>query len=251
MISGRIYTRGEWGARYKDGCGTRRLPAIYDFAHHSVTAEAGAAATLEQDKVMIRKLEYVGYLRFGFMPYSYIITRSGRIFQGTSDTRISAHTAGYNTRGIGIAILGNYMDIKPTLAQLSAYQWLLDSLRDRRVLASSAVLTPHCAVKATACPGVNFKPYIDDIEEGSRKAGIVDPASTARWTTERVALRKGPGTKYAVIRYLDAGTEVGQVYKQPSTPWCNVYRGPYIPGRYVIGWVNGTFLTATKPSNAH
>lgn len=241
-----IFSRAAWGARYRDGFGNRTLPATRDFQHHSVTASAGPNATLEQDCAKVRSLEYVGYVRFGGMSYTYVIAESGRVFQGHSIGRIGAHTAGYNTTGIGIALMGNYENLAFNAKQQAALVELLKYLRSKGYLAPAAVLTGHYQVKATACPGKNVKPLLPTIELLSRQAVTV-PSKIGRWATAPVVMYKGPGTKYGALVSYRKDTGFGFIYKQPLTGWTKVYRGP--EGSRVVGWVEGKYLTTTRPVN--
>lgn len=169
----RIIPRSEWGARYKDGFGTRSLPATTVFLHHSVTPSAGPGATQAQDAARVRQVEDVGYSRFGGIPYTFLITEAGRIFQGHSTNRIGAHTKNYNTSGIGISFIGNYENLVPSKAQLDALLWLLRYLRDTNALAGTAILKGHYQVAATACPGKNVKPHIAAIDAESKKVASI------------------------------------------------------------------------------
>jgi hypothetical protein len=165
-----VIGRTAWGARYRDGFGTRTLPATSVWLHHTVTPSAGLAATLDQDAARVRQVEDVGYNRFGGISYTFLITEAGRIFQGHSTHRIGAHTAGYNTSGIGISLIGNYENLAMSDKQRAALVWLLRHLRDTHALTVGAVLKGHYQVAATACPGKNVKPHIAAIDAESRKA---------------------------------------------------------------------------------
>lgn len=243
-----IFSRTSWGARYRDGFGTRTLPAARVFLHHSVTASAGPNATLEQDCAKMRALEYVGYLRFGGISYTYVITEAGRVFQGHSVGRIGAHTAGYNTTGIGIALMGNYENLPFNQKQQTVLVELLKYLRSKGYLVRSAVLTGHNQVKATACPGAHVKPLIPTIETRSRQTAPAPAAGVARWAKSPLILYRGPGRKYGAIASFPKDTEFGFIYKQLLTGWTNVYRGPEGSGRWV-GWVEGKYLTSVRPVN--
>lgn len=61
----------------------------------------------------------------------------------------------YNQRGIGICLIGNFEESRPSAAQLSAIKRLVAALkRDYRIPADRII--GHKDVKATACPGKNF-----------------------------------------------------------------------------------------------
>ena len=61
----------------------------------------------------------------------------------------------FNTRGIGICLIGNFEDASPSKAQIKSLKSLV------KILAARHRITPgnlmgHASVKATACPGKYF-----------------------------------------------------------------------------------------------
>jgi len=148
-----IIRREEWGAVYRDGVGTRQLPASRAFLHHSFTGSAGPGATLAQDAAYMRTLERIGQSRFGYgISYTYAVTEAGRVFEGHSVSRIGTHTGGYNTTGIGIVLIGDYSAKPANAAQIRAVVGLLAWLKASGFL-RDVKLEGHRDVRATACPG--------------------------------------------------------------------------------------------------
>lgn len=145
----RIITRAEWGARHRDGFSNRSIAAINQWwLHGSVTVSPGPNATFEADARAVRIIEDIGQSRFGGgMSYSYLVSEAGRVFEGHSLGRVGAHTAGHNTKGVGICLIGNYDTSEPSEAQLRAVAWLLQHLGNKRLTGG------HRDVKSTACPG--------------------------------------------------------------------------------------------------
>ena len=168
MSEPQIIKRAEWGARYRDGVGTRALPCKYGFFHHTVTYSAGAGATLAQDCAAVRNVEAVGNQRFGTMSYPYAITESGRIFQTLSENRIGAHTKNFNTTGTAITFIGNWEANRPNQKMLDAAAWLIRDLERRGVTTRSTVWRGHYQVAATACPGKYMKPELAGIVAAAR-----------------------------------------------------------------------------------
>lgn len=61
----------------------------------------------------------------------------------------------YNERGVGIVLVGNFEEAKPTAAQLASVKRLVSTLkREYRISAKDVV--GHGDVRATACPGKFF-----------------------------------------------------------------------------------------------
>lgn len=121
-----IVTRAQWGARYPAGFGAAPDPADEVWLHHSATSTGRPGSSLELDVLSVRLLENIGQARFGGgISYTYAITPSGRVFEGTGPGRVGAHTKGRNTHARGIVLVGNYDTAEPTPAMLDAAAQLL------------------------------------------------------------------------------------------------------------------------------
>jgi hypothetical protein len=153
-MPGPIITRAEWGARYANGFGAAPLPATEVWLHHSVTTAPPVNAPFEQDATAVRTLEQIGQSRFGGgISYTWPIAPSGRIFEGHSVDRRGAHTAGHNTVGRAICLIGNYMTVSPTPQQIDSVRWLLDHGKDVGWLTQARLTGGHRDVRQTWCPG--------------------------------------------------------------------------------------------------
>ena len=242
----RIIRRAAWGAKGRDGFGSRPLPATACFAHHSVTPAPPEDATLTQDVAAVQRLEQIGIQRFGSMSYSFLIPPSGRIFEGVSVGRIGAHTGGWNTAGVGICLIGNYETSAVSVQQREAAAWLLTHLRAIGALAPAARLRGHFEVSATACPGARVKPLLAMIEAESRNAPAPAPApvpapappATATGTLVRVKsatlnVRAGVGTGHPVtttVRRGEVFTVVETARSADGGTWGRLKSG--------AGWIN-------------
>lgn len=61
----------------------------------------------------------------------------------------------FNSRGIGICLIGNFEVSRPTVKQLAAVKRLVRVLAVRHQIPEDRVIG-HSAVKATSCPGKKF-----------------------------------------------------------------------------------------------
>jgi len=73
----------------------------------------------------------------------------------------------HNDRGIGICLIGNFEESKPTAAQRESVAKLIQTLADRYNIPRKRVIGHH-QVRATACPGRHF-PLKEVVEESVRK----------------------------------------------------------------------------------
>lgn len=148
--------REQWGARRRNGWGDRSIsyPLAFCFLHHDVAGEISENATVEQEKARMRLLEDIGWQRFqGSVSYPLVVFPSGRAYQGLGFSRVGAHTAGYNTPGMAIALVGNYESKRPTAAQERTIALALEAMHEEGILRQARVTHGHRDVFATSCPG--------------------------------------------------------------------------------------------------
>ena len=91
--------------------------------------------------------------------YHYIIDPQGRVWEGRPIRYQGAHVKNNNEHNLGIMVLGNFDEQKPTneaLATLDAF--LADRMRGYR-LSLDRVVT-HQEINPTACPGRNLQAYM-------------------------------------------------------------------------------------------
>ena len=88
-------------------------------------------------------------------PYHYVVMPSGWVYKTQPVTSITPHAKGGNTNGIGVALVGNFMQQPPCKAQLQALADLIAALQAEY---PSLKVVAHRDVKGsrTACPGDSF-----------------------------------------------------------------------------------------------
>jgi len=98
--------------------------------------------------------------------YHYVIDPQGRVWEGRSVRFQGAHVKNNNEHNLGIMVLGNFDEQKPTpeaLATLDAF--LADRMRAYRISLSS--VRTHQEINPTACPGTNLQAYMRMTRSGS------------------------------------------------------------------------------------
>jgi len=151
------------------------------FIHHTVT---------NQEKNLDKEVRYVHYLhtdirKFNSIGYNFIVSSEeingyAKVAYTLDLIQIGYHTANIkgckgvparlgNVYGTGIAIVGNFVNVNPTNAQLRSIHELINELiyqEDIRLplLKNWDVMIPHYLADATACPGNwnNYKPLVID-----------------------------------------------------------------------------------------
>lgn len=94
-----------------------------------------------------------GHLANGWagVGYHYLIDPGGTIYKGRKNSMIGSHCVGHNTKSIGIALIGNFQEEKPSSAQIVSLIELIRNLRHSYPKIKS--VNGHCDFDATACPG--------------------------------------------------------------------------------------------------
>ncbi|MFI1186789.1 N-acetylmuramoyl-L-alanine amidase [Streptomyces californicus] len=121
----RIITRKGWGAdeklRERNFAYTKTVKAA--FVHHSAT---GNNYTCKQAPSVLRSIyryhvKSSGWRDFG---YNFAVDKCGNIYEGraggVSRAVLGAHTLGFNTNTMGIAVLGSYSSTNPPAAAVTA-----------------------------------------------------------------------------------------------------------------------------------
>jgi len=193
----KIYTRHDWKARHADGRGPAPQPAQRVWLHHTAGTPGTARATFAEDCELVRAIETVGQTRFGYgISYSFIVTRSGRVFEGHSPDRAGTHTARDNHHGRAICLPGDYTKIAPTAKQIAAVAELLqhghrNGWWDTPQLAGGHRDAPGAA---TACPGTHAQAAVAQINNrAAQPAGtlLISSSRTTMPAAQRWAESKG------------------------------------------------------------
>lgn len=170
-----IITRSEWGSRYPNGFGPRRLPATQAWLHHSATIAPDLVPPFDDDHAAIRAIEAIGQQRFGGgISYTRLFTPAGLIFEGHSIGRVGSHTANRNSVAVGYCLVGNYDGARPTDAQLRALAWCLQHDWRHGWLDAPRLDGGHRDLKSTACPGRHAYAQIGEINRLAAGPPITD-----------------------------------------------------------------------------
>jgi hypothetical protein len=92
--------------------------------------------------------------------YHYIVDPQGRVWQGRPRNLQGAHVKDYNERNLGIVVLGNFMEQRPTPAATSSLdRFVLASMRAFRVPLHE--IHTHRELRPTACPGDTLQSHMN------------------------------------------------------------------------------------------
>lgn len=118
-------------------------------------SRADVAARLEQ----IRRAHVSRNPPWADIGYHYIVDPQGRVWEGRPVQYQGAHVRYNNEHNLGIVVLGNFDEQRPTLEALAALDaFLADRMRFYRVPLSQVYT--HQEIMPTACPGRNLQAYM-------------------------------------------------------------------------------------------
>jgi hypothetical protein len=138
--------------------------------HHSaIEGAAKLDGSLDQTTAAIRQVQNAHMnTGYGDIGYHFLIGPGGRIFAGRELRYQGGHVRGddgtnLNPGNIGICVLGNFEQDKPTQAAVLALGKLVLGLR-RHYEIPAARVRAHMDWKTTACPGKNLLPYVERLK---------------------------------------------------------------------------------------
>lgn len=145
--------RQDWGARHRAGSARMRQGITEINIHHTVT-------TVRKDPCLNMRIieDVLNNRRPRLTPgYSFCADPSGVILEGAGNM-VGAHTRDRNSTSYGIALIGNYNQMQPTLLQLVNIARTINLLRMTGAVEgdpSKIRILGHRDHQATACPGNN------------------------------------------------------------------------------------------------
>lgn len=113
---------------------------------------------------------------WGDIGYHYIVDPMGNVWEGRPLRWQGAHVAGNNQGNLGVMVLGNFQQQRPTNAQLDALDRFIAAQLSARRLRVSNVYT-HQEFAPTECPGRSLQAHMTSTR---RPTGRMAMLSTAR-----------------------------------------------------------------------
>jgi N-acetylmuramoyl-L-alanine amidase len=96
--------------------------------------------------------------------YHFVVRKDGKIERGRPRDVIGAHAQGFNSRSIGINIVGDFEQSKPNPAQVESAAMLIADLSDIYCLTPTGkTVVGHRDLMPTTCPGHNLYNILQDI----------------------------------------------------------------------------------------
>lgn len=143
LIKPKIILRSEWGAKQTKQADPHTPRKIT--LHHS-----GGNLTIKEMQDL--HIDTNKWLDIG---YHYVIDKEGKVYQGRPVQRIGAHVQGFNVGNVGICLVGNFQQEKPTPMQLEMTESLCAWVCWVYEISVSNIYK-HSDLVPTLCPGKNL-----------------------------------------------------------------------------------------------
>ncbi|XP_055324772.1 peptidoglycan-recognition protein LB isoform X2 [Sitodiplosis mosellana] len=148
-----IVSRAEWGAKEPKDIEFINKTVPFVIIHHSHlppycnTSELciGAMQGMQRFHQIDR-----GWFDIG---YHFAVGGDGKVYEGRGFNVVGAHSPGYNTKSIGICLIGDWQEVVPPKEMLQAAQDLISYAIEQKYLSTNYTLYGHRQVRATTCPG--------------------------------------------------------------------------------------------------
>ncbi|XP_020022737.2 N-acetylmuramoyl-L-alanine amidase isoform X1 [Castor canadensis] len=151
-----IHPRCRWGAApYKGRPTPLQLPLGFLYVHHTYVP-ASPCTTFARCAANMRSMQRFHQDTQGWddIGYSFVVGSDGYVYEGRGWHRMGAHTRGRNSRGFGVAFVGNYTATLPTEAALRTVRDELPSCALRAgLLRPDYKVLGHRQLVHTDCPG--------------------------------------------------------------------------------------------------
>ncbi|XP_070270136.1 N-acetylmuramoyl-L-alanine amidase [Myotis yumanensis] len=151
-----IHPRCRWSAApYRGRPTPLRLPLGSLYVHHTYQP-APPCTTFARCAADMRSMQRFHQDTRGWddIGYSFVVGSDGYVYEGRGWHRVGAHTLGHNSRGFGVAFVGNYTAELPTEAALRTVRETLPRCAVRAgFLRPDYTLLGHRQLVRTECPG--------------------------------------------------------------------------------------------------
>lgn len=155
----KILSREEWGARSPvETPETIAGPLPFTVVHHGGSKQY--CTTQEECTKMVRNYQDFHMDKRGWndIGYNFVVGEDGNIYEGRGWDTMGAHAPTYNSRSVGICVIGDFSNRLPNEAALNAVKDLIQCGVSTNKLKEGYKLIGHrqSAASSTKCPGDAF-----------------------------------------------------------------------------------------------
>jgi N-acetylmuramoyl-L-alanine amidase len=153
--------------------------------HTAYRSDRIRGTSVEAQSRHVREIER-WHLERGFLAigYHFVISPTGRIFVGRPIDRMGAHVEGHNRGTVGICLMGDFEQERPTVAALAALAAVRTQLVPGAVGLPLVGHRDHSG-QATLCPGRHLAAYLAETIEGRLAAALEESVGLGVSVRER------------------------------------------------------------------
>ncbi|XP_036334551.1 peptidoglycan-recognition protein SC2 [Rhagoletis pomonella] len=150
-----IISKSQWGGRTATSKTNLANSLAYTVIHHTAGNYCSTQSACFKE---LRSMQnyHMDTLDWADIGYNFLIGGDGQVYEGRGWNTVGAHATNWNSKSIGISFMGNYNNVQPTAAQISAAKNLLADAVSRGQLKAGYILYGHRQVGTTECPGTNL-----------------------------------------------------------------------------------------------
>ncbi|HYF13731.1 MAG TPA: peptidoglycan recognition family protein [Phycisphaerales bacterium] len=157
IIPRSAWTRGKprWNLS-KPMNGVRRITIHHDAINSAGLSGYGNCAERMES---IRRAHLARGSNWVDIGYHYVIDPDGRVWEGRPLSIEGAHVAEDNDHNLGVMVMGNFDQHRPTGAQVATLDGFVAEMAHRHSVPINRIFT-HQELQSTACPGKNLQGYM-------------------------------------------------------------------------------------------
>ncbi|KAK1120952.1 hypothetical protein K0M31_010736 [Melipona bicolor] len=156
-----IVSRHEWQARPATGHELLKVrPPPYVVVHHGGLQQYCHDENSCSKIVRSYQNHHMSDNGWEDIGYNFIIGEDGNVYEGRGWTYTGAHAPNYNSRSIGICIIGDFTHRLPNEAALKALNALINYGVSKGSISNKYHVVGHRQVTQTECPGTKLYEYV-------------------------------------------------------------------------------------------
>lgn len=146
-----LISRDRWGGRAAGNpMGSVREVVV----HHTYRPDPPPGGSLEDEIALVRRIEaHHRQNNWGGIGYTFLVSPTGRVFEGRGWGRTGTHSPGKNSDSIGLCFMTDGTSKQPTDAAWESAELLIKLGQQLGHIGPTYTVTGHRDHRATECPG--------------------------------------------------------------------------------------------------